>query len=499
MPGAAGFNAPSILFLNTWDAPERAFVRPLFAALLAERGYTRYVEPCAGSFVMPLVAREAGWTPDRMECSDVSLYTAICGTLLSRGDFRVLDVRVEGRPAEVDFDAEPAMVAAELLWIQLCARMDAKPDVEYWRAIRRDLREQKAAHVGPIAEKLRELDRRIGGLTYRPMDLTSHMEAVADDPHTVININAPTYKAGFERFYDTKGRLTWAAPDYTIFDPADGVATMLRQLEGRAALLLTLQQAEPGHAAHPMPIYGRHLAPGQVVYYLANRPDEVFSILGGPKAKPRLLPSTTPLPRKVLPVDYPITEAAQVVLLPVKGSQAAYYKDLWLHRMTPKSAGQDMLVLLDGHVAGLFGYDLSPLVRPYNDKWRDAAILTYALGAPHARRTTRLVTMLALQREALAAATTTSKSIHPGMARKLVTSEFTRHPEAKGLRGLMRLASRTKDPKAGYKLVYSADLEDHGLAAVIGRWLDREDRYERTRTAEPEADAVPVAAVAAAT
>jgi hypothetical protein len=752
MPGGAGFNAPNILFLNTWDAPERAFVRPLFAAL-RRNGYTRIVEPCAGAFVMPLVAREAGWLPAEMECSDVSLYTAVCGTLLSRGDFRSLDVRILGEPAEVDYDAEPAAVAAELLWVQLCARMDSKPDVEYWRAIRRDLREQKRGHVSAIADKLRELDRRIGGLTYTPMDLTRHMEAVADDPHTVVNINAPTYKclgvderiltadlrwvpsgdlrvgdelfafdedagsgkaaprrrlcgstvthsepaveecvrvhlasgesvvctadhpwlaqkcgprrdgdglylgprswvradqlanptsrrrnaqphwyamrqfptwepitsyvagwlagmmdgegsvkvadgisvtvtqnegrtagrleaafaelgipvgryvslpnrlsrrpiirfdllggtgmvlkalgslrperlienlwgdgipkmgvrgdpvaveavesigrreiqsistssgtyigegylmhnSGFERFFDTKGRLSWNAPDYTIFDPADGVAKMLAQLEGRAALLLTLQQAAPGAASHPMPIYGRHLSPGQVVYYLSNRPDEVFAIMGGPKARPRTLPPTAPLRRPVLPVDYPITEAAEVVLLPIKGAVAAYYKDLWLHRITPKSAGQDMLVLVDGRVAGLFGYDLSPLVRPYNDKWRDAAILTYALGAPHVRRTTRLVTMLALQRVALDAATTTSKSIHPGMARKLVTSEFTRHPEAKGLRGLMKLASRTKDPKAGYKLVYSADLEDHGLEEAVRRWLDREDRWERER------------------
>ncbi len=56
---AGGFTSPAILFLNTWDAPERAFCREVFEALPA-RGYKRYVEPCSGAMAMPLVARNAG-------------------------------------------------------------------------------------------------------------------------------------------------------------------------------------------------------------------------------------------------------------------------------------------------------------------------------------------------------------------------------------------------------------------------------------------------------
>jgi hypothetical protein len=96
MPG--GFTSPSILFLNTWDAPERAYCRQIFSALPG-RGYTRYVEPCAGAFAMPLVAHNAGWLPGRMETSDSSLFTAVVGTMLDEDrKFEALEVCVDGDP-----------------------------------------------------------------------------------------------------------------------------------------------------------------------------------------------------------------------------------------------------------------------------------------------------------------------------------------------------------------------------------------------------------------
>lgn len=56
----AGFNSPSILFLNTWDKPERDWNGNLFRQAPAS-GYTRYVELYAGAFANCMVAVENGW------------------------------------------------------------------------------------------------------------------------------------------------------------------------------------------------------------------------------------------------------------------------------------------------------------------------------------------------------------------------------------------------------------------------------------------------------
>src|SRR5262249_2663745 len=95
MPASSAIANPSLLFLNTFDSPERAWAKPVFAALRG-RGYKRFVEVCAGSFVMPTVARAAGWQPAEIEASDVGLYSAICGTVIAGGDLAGLQVRVDG-------------------------------------------------------------------------------------------------------------------------------------------------------------------------------------------------------------------------------------------------------------------------------------------------------------------------------------------------------------------------------------------------------------------
>lgn len=65
----AGFNSPSILFLNTWDKPERDWNGNLFRQAPAS-GYTRYVELYAGAFANCMVAVENGWKPEQIEACD---------------------------------------------------------------------------------------------------------------------------------------------------------------------------------------------------------------------------------------------------------------------------------------------------------------------------------------------------------------------------------------------------------------------------------------------
>ena len=39
---------------------------------------------------------------------------------------------------------------------------------------------------------------------------------------TALWLQPPTYAAGFEKWYDTGGRMTWKEPEYGIFDPKTG-------------------------------------------------------------------------------------------------------------------------------------------------------------------------------------------------------------------------------------------------------------------------------------
>lgn len=466
-----GFTSPSILFLNTWGSPEQAYCKPLLTAVRAH-GYRRYVEPCSGAFVMPLVARAAGWTPKQMETSDVSLYSSVSGYLLAGRDLAELNITIDDEPLELT--GPPINQAATILWAQLKIRMEARPALRYWQEIVKDLETRKLLHIEALCTKLLHLQQQLAGLKYEALDIWSHVDRVAGDPRTVINVNPPTYKSGFERFYETRGRLKWAEPEYSVWDPPLDVPRLMNHLADAKCLLLCQQQVPPRQASHPTPVYARHLSPGENVYFLSNRPEEVLGLVGL-RVRQRTMVDFERLDAPVLPPAYPITPLTQVQVDPIPAPAAAYAKELWLHRITPKNAPYNLAVFLDGYLAGVAGYSIDTMVRPYAEKWLDAVVMTYAVGAPHEGRLTRLVTELVLQRQVLEGVVPPQWSVP---AAKLVTSEFTRYPEAKGLRGLMKLATRTKDPRFGFKLVYVADIGTKAPQQVLEGWLRKEQRYK---------------------
>jgi len=49
-----------------------------------------------------------------------------------------------------------------------------------------------------------------------------HLKEVLDDPHALVIANPPTYFSGYEKFYDTQGKMTWKEPPYELFDPETG-------------------------------------------------------------------------------------------------------------------------------------------------------------------------------------------------------------------------------------------------------------------------------------
>lgn len=480
---AAGFASPSILFINTWDAPERAFSRQVYQSL-PDRGYTRYVEPCCGAFAMPLVAHNAGWKPEQMETSDSSLFSSIVGCMLSGTDFDSLGMVLDGEPVTIpDEYRTPVDRASYLLYLQLLIRTQCRPmTVAYWRQLVDDLLIREKEHVATIARRLQSYADRLTGLKYNPQDMWSHMQAVMDDPHTVVSINPPTYKAGFEKFFDTKGRLEWAVPDYEIFDPMEDIPRLVEMFEGKKALLMCQQQRDPGDSAHPRPVFARHLSLGQYVYLNSNRPDEVFEITGGPKVAPKKsAPANEPLNIPLMPLDHEITTESTIQTLPVPANVAEYYRDLWMHRLNGSPGGMNVLIVVDGYAAGVVGYSTASMTFSYSDKWSRHLILRFAFGTPHdSLRMTRLATMIALRQETANLCRTSATSAHLEVSEGLVTVEMTRHPEAKGLRGLMKLVERGKHPD-GYKLVYGADWRPGTLQETLVEFVEKEAKWRASR------------------
>lgn len=480
-----GFAAPGVLFAGNSAAPERAFYRAVFAHLPA-RGYTRYVEVGVGSFAATLVAANAGVPPSRMETSDVTLYTAIVGSCIAGRDLADLDVRLDGEPVALP-DGEIVDQAAYLLYVQLLARTRVKDQVDYWHHLVIDLERRAAEHQKSIRDSLAGLVQRLAGLSFTPMCMWRHIRDVADDPHAVIVAAPPSYKSGFEKFFDTGGALTWAEPEYEIFDPEVDMQRLADTMAEMPALLMFLQEDFTGKAAHPQPVFAHPLSPGRTAYVVSNRPDEIFAITGGPKVSTRGGVDTTPADQPILPYGYDVTDQTKIQVVSAGQQVVDYYRDLWMHRLAARNAASspyNLLLLLDGQVAGVIGYSIDTMkrARPNSAMWSHHLVMRFALGAPHpTMRLTRLATMAALQKPIAATALGVGAAAqYLAASIGLITVEMTRHPEAKGLRGLMKLNRREPHPD-GHRLVYEAPWSDTPLDQVLVEFCAKERKWQKSR------------------
>lgn len=477
MPG--GFALPWVVFLGSLWAPERAYLRTVLSAL-PER-YQRLVEPAADSFAVSLVARDLGWAPERCECSDVSLYSAVVGGAICGRDMAELGVCVDGEP--VTFEGSPTHQAAEALALQvrlrIAARIAKKP-TDYMASIADDLEARHSDHVAELEKRIGLLVSRLGGFSYESRDLVEHTIEAAARPDTIVVSASPTYKAGYEKFFDTGGRLSWDEPTYGIFDPADGTAVLLDAVADAPGLVLCIQECEPRKSAAP-PVYARQAGPGDAIYWLSNRPEEVLALTGGVRVAPRNPPALEPTERPPLPPEHEITASSVIAVEPIPAMAAAYLKELWAHRIIPKPAGRNFAVIVDGYIAGIGGLDVMlDLLRDASKAWPGHVLHTYGFAPFHPQRLTRLISMLALQRGTLERMATPTTALWYAGATDVLTVIMGPHPESKAMRGIMRLVERRPEGD-GWRLFYTAPVGTLSAEEVLAEWLRKETNWQRQR------------------
>ena len=109
----------------------------------------------------------------------------------------------------------------------------------------------------------------------------------------------------------------------------------------------------------------------------------------------------------------------------------------------------------------------------------DSVFLMYGMTVPHrVYRLNRLLTMLAQNRHFIMELCT---DIEREKAKTLKTVQMTRYPEAKEMRGIMKLTKREKDTKFGYKLTYVSELKDRTEKETLAEWLRRENKWRAER------------------
>ena len=468
------FQNPGAFFIGGTLVPaEQKFLKCLLQSAV-NSGYDKFIEPCAGTFAMSHLAVQAGFKPSQIEASDVSMMTSILGYAVQGKTLDDFEIKAKG------FDEKELQEPAMALYAQIYLRTVKNAGKEYFYNMLMDLKYRKDEHINNIKGQLLRAHDILYGISYRPLDMWKHMEEVLDNPKAVVIANPPTYLAGYEKFYDTAGNMTWREPKYEMFAPKRDYVRLMQMCKDAKCLLLCYQESVPGKTAGE-PIFARYgVRNGVNAYIISNRPDEAKELAEGKKIARPNESKLSCLDCSMLPRDYEITEKTKVQLCQIERMEAQYYRQLWTHNFVGSSAPVNIAVLIDGKIAGVFGVDKSALTMgAFGTRVSDSLFLMYGMTVSHRKyRLGRLLTMLAQNKKFVYAVCNDLEKEKVG---HLKTVQMTKYPEAKEMRGIMKLTKRIPDQKMGFRLTYESELKDRTEEQTLAEWLRREEKWQKER------------------
>jgi len=457
---------PGAFFLGTLVPSEQKYIKIILENAL-KAGYNRIVEPCCGAFAMSHLAVQAGFKPEQIEASDVTIFSSIMGYALMDKPLDDLNIKATGFTDE-DLK-EPATALYALMYLK--TMMTAGSD--FFMAMLKDLELRKEQHIAKIQDQLDRGKTLLKGFNYRPLDMFYHINEVIADDSTIIIANPPTYTSGFEKWYSTGGNMTWNEPEYRIFDPKTGLTDLFELMNGAKPLIICYEENEIQKMAGNA-IFTRYgVRKGINVYLTTNREEEAENLAKGKMVVRPNESKMMPLNCSTLPTDYEITENSKIEFMKVEPQYCQYYRAIWTHNFVGGSAQINIVLLIDRYVAGVFGYQLAIGPQVLKD-----LLIMYGIAVPHQNyRLGRLLTMIACNLQTLKAVLTDYQITR---LHGISTTQLTKYPESKEMRGLMKLVDKEKG-KLGYKLTYKSEIQERTKEETLKLWFKKEETWKRER------------------
>lgn len=439
---------------------------------LKKAGFTRFVEPCGGEFAMSYLAKRAGF--EHIETSDVTLFSTILGYYCAgktEEDYRALNVMVDGSIHLVN--------PLEILYTLMVLMNEKKAGIEYFDNILRDMKERKEYHIEKIKKKLDLAKAELSGITYKPMDIFEQIEEIKDDEKAFAIMNLPTYKGGYERSFDTKNRITWNEPKYEIFDPVKGRQELKDKFENSKCLLICYEEMPFGKSIFE-PIYVRGNARKNTnVYFSTNKLNLIEQI----SRKTAILEKEQKLAKlkyPILPSDFVPSETDNIEIIKADEGVCNYYRQLFTHNFVGSSLGAGYAIIINGYFAGVFGY--SKVFSTFfthniaDEEIAESLFLVFGMNTQIDNyRLGRLVTMIACCSEVVNLAL---NDVEKETYKYISTTQITKYPESKQMRGLMKLVAKKQDSKMKlYRLVYRTNIQKKSKKEVYKEWIKKETTY----------------------
>ena len=163
------------------------------------------------------------------------------------------------------------------------------------------------------------------------------------------------------------------------------------------------------------------------------------------------------------PEDWTPTGNEKIEIRHADADQSVAFRKVVMHRYTPRKGAGDLFVFADDYLIGVINFYYQFAI-PGGDAtpkaWESCRIhvkYTYGAYTQNSLNLTKFVTILSCLKPLAVLASTPKSRIYVSLHKGIRTTNRTRHPEAKQMRGVMEFEHRHKEKDGTYRLSYTYD------------------------------------------
>lgn len=166
---------------------------------------------------------------------------------------------------------------------------------------------------------------------------------------------------------------------------------------------------------------------------------------------------------KLPPEDWTPTGNEKIEIRHADADQSVAFRKVVMHRYTPRKGAGDLFVFADDYLIGVINFYYQFAI-PGGDAtpkaWESCRIhvkYTYGAYTTNGLNLTKFVTILSCLKPLAVMASTPKSRIYVSLHKGIRTTNRTRHPEAKQMRGVMEFETRHKEKDGTFRLCYTYD------------------------------------------
>ena len=192
----------SSIFLGGVTSEHRKYMRAVFEHYIS-KGCDRIFIPCTGQNTIVKTALEAGFKPEQIFSSDISLFSSVLGYLYSGQPIDELDFEVIN-PDFYDFyhnqPTDQHKVAAVLFMMKLSQLRQA---VFYENSFRDEMLSKPDYYLKQIYDQLTKNLEVFKGVNYQQQDVRELFFEMKDDykETDLVIMNPPAFSKGYEKMF----------------------------------------------------------------------------------------------------------------------------------------------------------------------------------------------------------------------------------------------------------------------------------------------------------